>query len=412
MSPIVDVAQMDLRDALDFAVLVEEDAQLRYEELARALGDDPGGAGAVFRAMAVNEGMHRRTVEERRAAIFREAEPRLEISALEGPERPDVADGELPATARQALEISLAAERRAHAFYARALSACSDPEVRAFLEDLLRDEAEHAALLEAKLAAMGAPAAPLARVAPRRADAPATPPAYQDRELLTAILPRFDAATRMVAQGVVVEGLPEEAVAESLGVSRRTVARKLARFLEVAREHIAVALAAAALTGCGGLGFPEAPAAGDRGDVRQALHATAEQADGAPAEAAPEHAREGAVAGGGAGGEPAARGREADEPGGAAAGAEASGAEAAASPVIEEVSPQEAPASGGTAVVIRGKDLNPAHVTVGGTPGRILDATEYMVIVELPAANAGQVAIVVTNRDGRSAISGSFRYTE
>jgi hypothetical protein len=35
-----------------------------------------------------------------------------------------------------------------------------------------------------------------------------------------------------------------------------------------------------------------------------------------------------------------------------------------------------------------------------------------MVIVAVPASNAGQVVIVVTNRDGRSAMSGGFRYAE
>jgi rubrerythrin len=55
MQLVADVARMDLRDALDFAVLVEEDAQLRYEELSHLLPADAGGAGSVFRAMAVYE---------------------------------------------------------------------------------------------------------------------------------------------------------------------------------------------------------------------------------------------------------------------------------------------------------------------------------------------------------------------
>lgn len=47
--------RLDDRAALDLAILIEEDAQLRYEQLAQLLGNDPGGAGEVFRAMVATE---------------------------------------------------------------------------------------------------------------------------------------------------------------------------------------------------------------------------------------------------------------------------------------------------------------------------------------------------------------------
>jgi RNA polymerase sigma-70 factor (ECF subfamily) len=65
------------------------------------------------------------------------------------------------------------------------------------------------------------------------ADADALP----NRQLVQAILSRFDATTQTVAVGVLVDGMEQEEVAEVLGVSRRTVARKLARFLDLARQH-------------------------------------------------------------------------------------------------------------------------------------------------------------------------------
>jgi len=61
---------------------------------------------------------------------------------------------------------------------------------------------------------------------------------YPDRHLVQQVLSRFDAATQTVAVGVLVDGLEHEEVAEMLGVSRRTVARKLDRFLENARKMI------------------------------------------------------------------------------------------------------------------------------------------------------------------------------
>jgi RNA polymerase sigma-70 factor (ECF subfamily) len=59
-----------------------------------------------------------------------------------------------------------------------------------------------------------------------------------DRLLVQGILSRFDATTQTVAVGVLVDGMEQEEVAELLGVSRRTVARKLARFLDLARHHV------------------------------------------------------------------------------------------------------------------------------------------------------------------------------
>jgi hypothetical protein len=75
---------------------------------------------------------------------------------------------------------------------------------------------------------------------------------YPDRAALVEALPRFDAATRAVAEGVIVEGRGSREVARALGVSSRTVGRKLGRFLELARRHFAMAAAAVALTACAG----------------------------------------------------------------------------------------------------------------------------------------------------------------
>jgi RNA polymerase sigma-70 factor (ECF subfamily) len=61
---------------------------------------------------------------------------------------------------------------------------------------------------------------------------------YPDRQLAQSILSRFDAATQAVAVGVIVDGMEHEEVAAALGVSRRTVARKLDRFLENARKYV------------------------------------------------------------------------------------------------------------------------------------------------------------------------------
>jgi RNA polymerase sigma-70 factor (ECF subfamily) len=65
------------------------------------------------------------------------------------------------------------------------------------------------------------------------------PDAYPDRQLAQAVLSRFDGETQAVAVGVLVDGMEHEEIAAVLGISRRTVSRKLSRFLENARKFIA-----------------------------------------------------------------------------------------------------------------------------------------------------------------------------
>ena len=59
-----------------------------------------------------------------------------------------------------------------------------------------------------------------------------------DRQLAQQVLARFDAETQAVAVGVLVDGMEHQEVADVLGISRRTVMRKLDRFLENARKYV------------------------------------------------------------------------------------------------------------------------------------------------------------------------------
>lgn len=58
---------------------------------------------------------------------------------------------------------------------------------------------------------------------------------YPNKHLARAILARFDEGTQAVALGVLVDGMGHEELAGVLGISRKTVERRLARFLEQAR---------------------------------------------------------------------------------------------------------------------------------------------------------------------------------
>ncbi|MCM2333264.1 MAG: sigma-70 family RNA polymerase sigma factor [Anaeromyxobacteraceae bacterium] len=61
-----------------------------------------------------------------------------------------------------------------------------------------------------------------------------------DRLLVQRLLTRFDAVTRLIAVAVLVDEREHEEVAAALGLSRRTMARKLERFVELVRRLLVV----------------------------------------------------------------------------------------------------------------------------------------------------------------------------
>lgn len=61
---------------------------------------------------------------------------------------------------------------------------------------------------------------------------------YPDRHLAQTVLSSFDEGTQAVAVGVLVDGMGHEELAGALGVSRKTVERRLARFLDRARRLV------------------------------------------------------------------------------------------------------------------------------------------------------------------------------
>ncbi len=62
--------------------------------------------------------------------------------------------------------------------------------------------------------------------------------ALPDRRLAQELLERFDASTQAVVVGVYVDGMEREEVAAVLGISKRTVSRRLERFLSSSRRFM------------------------------------------------------------------------------------------------------------------------------------------------------------------------------
>ena len=65
--------------------------------------------------------------------------------------------------------------------------------------------------------------------------APLARDAFPEQRLAREVLARFDVQTQAIAVGVLVDGMEHEELAGALGISRKTVHRKLARFLDSAR---------------------------------------------------------------------------------------------------------------------------------------------------------------------------------
>ena len=146
--PVPDVRTLSLKDALDLALSIEEEAKARYDEFSRITGGRyAGDAADMFRQMAGYEARHGATLAKRRGELFGDAPRTITVDDLDDVEAPDRGAPRTFMSARQALEVALAAEEKAHDFYAGALKEVKDAQVRALFEDLREEEANHVRLV-------------------------------------------------------------------------------------------------------------------------------------------------------------------------------------------------------------------------------------------------------------------------
>lgn len=156
MSTSLDLSKLSLMDALDFAILIEEEARQRYEMFASQLsGSD---AGTFFASMAVNEAKHGTEILERRMALFGKAPMKLKLHDLYDVEAPDMGALRRGMSTVQAFELGLAAEKKAYDFYDMALPGITDPEVTTLFTELRDEELEHVEMLKEAMAKLPASA--------------------------------------------------------------------------------------------------------------------------------------------------------------------------------------------------------------------------------------------------------------
>lgn len=151
----IDFAALSLKDALDLAILIEEEAKERYRTLSELVGGRyPGDAGDVFRAMVANEAAHEAELLERRKGLFGEVGRRVSRDMLFDVEAPDFGAIRVFQSPRQAMEVALRAEEKAFEFFDRALPYVKDARVERLFDELRAEERRHAAMLRAKMKGM------------------------------------------------------------------------------------------------------------------------------------------------------------------------------------------------------------------------------------------------------------------
>jgi len=149
MSQGIDFSQLSLRDTLDLAIYVEEEAKDRYEDFAQQMDvHHTPEVAEFFRFMAANELKHAEKLSAQRASLFGEETGTADTSMLFDIEAPDFNAARAFMSIRSALDVALESEVKAYAFYNDALPDISDPEVIVLFTELREEEARHMELVK------------------------------------------------------------------------------------------------------------------------------------------------------------------------------------------------------------------------------------------------------------------------
>lgn len=153
MPPAIDFATLSLVDALDLAILIEDEARERYEEFADQMDQHhTPEAASFFRQMAVNETKHGTELTERRVALFPDTPRRVTRDMLWDVEAPGFDEARMFMSAHDAMDVALAAEVKAHDYFAAALEHVTNEDVRALFAELRDEEIEHQEMVKAATA--------------------------------------------------------------------------------------------------------------------------------------------------------------------------------------------------------------------------------------------------------------------
>lgn len=146
----IDFDGLSLRDTLDLAIYVEEEAKERYEDFAQQMdAHHTPEVAEFFRFMAANELKHAEKLSAQRGSLFGSEARTADTSILFDVEAPDFDAARAFMSVRAALDVALESEVKAYAFYDAALPDISDPEVKELFTELREEEKRHMELVKA-----------------------------------------------------------------------------------------------------------------------------------------------------------------------------------------------------------------------------------------------------------------------
>jgi rubrerythrin len=149
----INFESLRLKDALDLAILIEDEARERYEEFADQMEiHHTPDAATFFRFMAENEAKHGRVLRERRLKLFADQPSGVDPSMVWEEEAPAYEMVYTFMSPRAAMKVALAAEKKAESFFDKALASVADTEAKALFAELRQEEVEHQELVEAQIA--------------------------------------------------------------------------------------------------------------------------------------------------------------------------------------------------------------------------------------------------------------------
>src|SRR5450830_1154551 len=149
----LDLTQLDLQDALDLAILIEQEAMERYEELTAVMREHrTEEAASFFHFMAKLEARHGADLLTERVKLFGKAARRVDRSLLWDVEAPSYESVHAFMTLREALNVALDAEVKAYDFFDQSLKLSLTPPVKKLFEELREEEVAHQDMVKKELA--------------------------------------------------------------------------------------------------------------------------------------------------------------------------------------------------------------------------------------------------------------------
>jgi rubrerythrin len=149
MSHDIDFNNLTLRDTLDLAIRVEEEAKERYDDFAEQMdAHRTPEAAKFFRFMAENEIKHAEKLAGQRKDLFGDEPSTADTSVLYDIEAPEFDAARAFMSIQAALDVAMEAEVKAYDFYNDALPKVEDPEVKALFTELREEEALHQKMIQ------------------------------------------------------------------------------------------------------------------------------------------------------------------------------------------------------------------------------------------------------------------------